>query len=118
MRAGIALVLFFCASCTLFQPAPSVTERNYEDGSVTKSVKVGHDLNAWPPLQETQGHARERLIADISRGCPKYTLLGEGTKTQDREVVGSHFNTARQASQVNSTTETDVYLWIRYRCKQ
>jgi hypothetical protein len=116
MTARIAFALLFCTSCTLFQPTPRVVERNYEDDSVTKRVKVGRDLNVWPPLQETQEHARARLIADISRECPKYKLLSEGTETQDREVIGSHYNSVHKAYETDSMTATDVYLWIRYRC--
>jgi hypothetical protein len=110
-------VFVCCTACSLFQPTPRVVERNYEDSSVTKSVKIGHDLNAWPPLQETQEHARARLIADISRECPQYKILAEGTQTGSHVESRPELNVFSGKQEMAANSVPDYYLWIRYRCK-
>lgn len=109
MSKGHSLILvsmFLFSACAIFQPPPATVERNYEGDSFTKRVKIGHDLNLWPPLQESSDHARERLLADIQRECPRYRILAEGTDSQNHVGYKSRQN------------ETEYFLWVRYRCER
>jgi hypothetical protein len=115
--AGLGI---FLASCSLFQPTPTVTERNYETGSQTKMVKVGNDVNLNPLdfMEETFDHARQRLVADIQRECPRYQVLAEGPQAGSHVESQPELNVFSGKQEMAAKSVADHYLWIRYRCER
>lgn len=116
-RTILFFVVVLCSACAS-RPAPTIVERNYESGERIKQVKIGGDYYWAFTLPESESEAKARLMSEVSKECPRHSILAEGKKENERTVIGSRFNNVTNRTDVTSEDVTDVYLWVRYRCEK